>query len=252
MAKKDKKKDSDSGADASSWMVTFSDLSTLLLTFFVLLLSMSSMNERALRSAFVNFQSSSGILYFRNAARVMMPRDIVMKDIAKTLESLHLMDIRNVDEISVKDLSDDPHQDLNLLVATGNLIMIKKRPGTDDFSLIFGSKLLFDSASAELLPGAYPLLKRIAGFLKEARYRAYIDGHTDNVPIRSEEFESNDELSLARALSVLTYMVKTEDVPPAKVSMGAYGSSYPMANNDAEAGRAMNRRVEMIFRKIKP
>jgi chemotaxis protein MotB len=86
--------------------------------------------------------------------------------------------------------------------------------------------------------------------LKQADFRAFIDGHTDNVPLSADRFSSNDQLSLARATSVMNYLINRCAVPPEKLALGGYGSSHPMADNSIPAGRAMNRRVEIIFEKI--
>ena len=239
-----KESQENSGESSGSWMVTFSDLSTLLLTFFVLLLSMSSMDDRALKSAFVNFDRTSGILFFKEDSRIMMPRDIVIRDIAKSLESVHVLDIRNLDEIENTNYTE---QDFNFLVSSGNALWIKKRPDSDDFSFIFGSQLMFEGGSAQLKPDAYPLLQKLGDFLTSSKYQAYIDGHTDDIPINTSEFSSNEELSLERAKTILNFMVEQVKVPPEKLALGAYGGSHPLMDNDSPEGRAMNRRAEIIF-----
>ena len=246
MARK-KNKGGDEGGSSPSWMVTFSDLSTLLLTFFVLLLSMSSLNEKAIRSTFQNFEKTSGILFFKQWQKIRHDPDIVIKDIIKSLKSVYIVDVRKLDEVSKTPWK----KEFKLIVSSGNALLVKKRWNPGDFSFIFGDQLLFESGSATLKPAAYAILEKFARFLNEASYKAYVDGHTDDVPIKSAAFASNDELALARAHAVLEYLVTEGKVPPEKVALGGYGDTQPLASNDTPEGRRLNRRVEVIFEKIK-
>ncbi len=245
MARKKNKTESEGGS--ASWMVTFSDLSTLLLTFFVLLLSMSSLNEKAIRSTFQNFDKTSGILFFKESQKVRKNPDMIINEIVKSLKSVYIADVRRLDEVSKTPWK----KDFKLVVSSGNALMVKKRWNPGDFSFIFGDQLLFESGSASLKPSAYPILDTFARFLNEASYKAYIDGHTDNVPVKSSQFSSNDDLSLARAYAVLNYLATQGKVPREKLAMGAYGDTQPLAANDTPEGRQLNRRVEIIFEKIK-
>ncbi|ROR01900.1 OmpA/MotB family protein [Desulfosoma caldarium] len=245
MAKK-KKKTEDEGGGAT-WMVTFSDLSTLLLTFFVLLLSMSSLNEKAIRSTFQNFDKTSGILFFKEMQKIRKSPDMVIQDLIKSLKSVYIADVRRLDEVSKTPWK----KDFKLVVSSGNALLVKKRWNPGDFSFIFGDQLLFESGSAELKPSAYPILDKFARFLNEASYTAYVDGHTDNVPINSPEFSSNEELALARGYAVLNYLSTHGQVPSTKLALAGYGETQPLAGNDTPEGRQLNRRVEIIFEKIK-
>lgn len=245
MAKKRNKGGEENGGSAS-WMVTFSDLSTLLLTFFVLLLSMSSMNEKAIRSTFKNFDKTSGILYFKERQKVRHDPDMVMQDLIKSVKSVYIADVRRLDEVSKTPWK----KDFKLIVSSGNALLTKKRWSPGDFSFIFGDQLLFERGSATLKPAAYPILDKFARFLNEASYKAYVDGHTDDVPIRTAEFSSNEELSIARGYAVLDYLVTQGKVPPEKLALGGYGHTQPLAPNQTPEGRQLNRRVEIIFEKI--
>lgn len=229
-------------------MMTFSDLSTLLLTFFVLLISMSSLNEQALRTAFHNFDRMSGILFFRNREAVTLPENVAFKDIIKSLESVYVIDVRDIDEQTPEMISD---REFNLLVSTGNLVWYKKQEIYRSFSFIFNDELLFESGSASLNPKVFPLLNKLAAFLKESRYMVFIDGHTDNIPPSpTSAYRSNEELSIARAMAVAAYFIEQAGVPPSKIAVTGYGDLLPIADNSTPKGRALNRRVELIFRPV--
>jgi len=109
--------------------------------------------------------------------------------------------------------------------------------------------LLFDSGKAKIRPEAYPLLDKVSALLKDnmRQFNIGIEGHTDNVPIKASGWKSNWELSTARALSVLHYLVKEQGISPERLSAIGYGEYRPVASNDSRDGRKQNRRVEIVI-----
>ena len=109
--------------------------------------------------------------------------------------------------------------------------------------------LLFDSGKAKIRPEADNVLNKVAMILQEnvPQNRVGIEGHTDNVPIRFSGWKSNWELSSARALSVLHYLVEEKGIAPERLSAIGYGEFYPVAANDTKDGRHKNRRVEIVI-----
>jgi chemotaxis protein MotB len=226
--------------EVPSWMVTFSDLATLLLTFFVLLLSMSSMDDKSLRSLFTNFTSSCGILNFKELGEVYRPRDVMIDGIYQRLK----------DSLVIK-RSDDPvdiptEVENTILKESGGKVVMQEIEG--GFKLVFGHKLMFDSGKAEIKDEMKPILDLVAKFINSSSFQVYIDGHTDNIPIHSREFPSNTSLSLTRAYNVMNYLIKEGGVPSAFLALGGYGEKHPVVSNDEPSGREQNRRVEMIFK----
>lgn len=109
--------------------------------------------------------------------------------------------------------------------------------------------VLFDSGKAKIRPEASSILDKVAGVLKEnvPQLNVGIEGHTDNRPIRFSGWKSNWELSTARALSVLHYLVDEKGISPERVSAIGYGEYRPVATNDTKEGRQLNRRVEIVI-----
>lgn len=108
--------------------------------------------------------------------------------------------------------------------------------------------LLFDSGRAQIRREAYPLLDKVSSVLKEMpEFNVGIEGHTDNQPIMHSGWKSNWELSSARALSVLHYLVNEKGISPSRLSAIGYGEYRPVASNDARQGRQLNRRVEIVI-----
>jgi len=114
--------------------------------------------------------------------------------------------------------------------------------------ITFVADILFDSGKDKIRPEAYNVLDKVARVLNEniPDYNIGIEGHTDNQPIKYSGWKSNWELSTARALSVLHYMVDLKDLAPDRVQAIGYGEYRPVTSNDSVEGRKMNRRVEIV------
>ncbi|MCM8763399.1 MAG: OmpA family protein [Candidatus Omnitrophica bacterium] len=115
--------------------------------------------------------------------------------------------------------------------------------------ITFVADILFDSGKAKIRNEAYPILDKVARVLVEnvPQFNIGIEGHTDNEPIKYSGWKSNWELSTARALSVLHYLVDEKGVNPERISAIGYGEYKPVATNDTKEGRRLNRRVEVVI-----
>lgn len=236
--KKGNNEDTQGGIPA--WMVTFSDLATLLLTFFVLLLSMSSMDDKSLKSLFTNFTSACGILNFKEYGEVYRPKEILIEGIYQRLKDSLV--IKRAD-----DPADIPSEsgETFLKEIGGQVVMEDIQNG---FKFVFGHKLTFESGSAEIKEEMKPVLAQVAKFINASSYQVYIDGHTDNIPSKSTAYPTNEDLSLARAANIMLYLVNEERVPSDTIALGGYGEYHSIYPNDTLIGRQNNRRVEMIFK----
>jgi len=107
-----------------------------------------------------------------------------------------------------------------------------------------GEQILYDLGKAELRPEAYPVLAVVGIALRETAVDVQIAGHTDTLPINTKEFPSNWELSSARAMSVVQYLIKNAAVPPEILGAAGYGEFRPIAPNTSAENRQRNRRVE--------
>jgi len=115
--------------------------------------------------------------------------------------------------------------------------------------ITFVADVLFDSGKAKIRSEAYSLLDKVAVVLKEnvPQFSVGIEGHTDNQPIKVSGWKSNWELSTARALSVLHYLGEKKGIKPERLSAIGYGEYRPVASNDTNEGRQLNRRVEIVI-----
>lgn len=231
-------------AKPTSWMVTFSDLSTLLLTFFVLLLSMSTMDRKTLKSMFHNFTASCGILHFKEYGEIYRPKMVLMQGLNEKLKDSLV--VKRADEFP-KDIISPKEE--KTFEETGNSVVVENFKG--GFKLVFGHQMLFPTGSAEIQEESRPLLEKIGSFMRNSDYQVYIDGHTDNIPMRGGRYSSNGELSLARAYNLMEYFVTKENISPLSIALAGYGELHPVDSHNTPEGRSKNRRVEMIFKSQK-
>lgn len=222
-------------------MITFSDLSTLLLTFFVLLLSMSSMDDKTLKSMFHNFSAGSGVLFFKEYGEIYRPKFALIEGLYENLKDAVV--VRKAADVAAEGV---PSTSEDRAEETGTSLIVENFKG--GFKLIFGHRLLFSVGSAEINENMLPVLEKIGTFMRNSDYQVYIDGHTDNVPMRGDKYSSNEELSLARAFSLMEHFVREHKISPLSMALAGYGDLHPADLNQTPEGRNKNRRVEIIFK----
>jgi chemotaxis protein MotB len=223
-----------------TWMVTFADMTTLLLTFFVLLVSMSSMDNKSLKSSFTNFTNASGFLNFKELGEIYRSKDVMIKGIYEKIKDMPTIK-RSDDPVEIPADADEI-----FMKETGGQIAMQNVEG--GFKLVFGHKIMFESGKADIKEEMKPILDEVAKFIKASYFQVYIDGHTDDIPISNKEFSSNTILSLNRAYNVIKYLVEEGKVGADSLSLGGYGEKHPIESNATPPGRDKNRRVEMIFK----
>ncbi len=229
------------GPDPNAWMITFSDLVTLLLTFFVMLLSMSTMDMQRVQKIMSNFTGGSGVLEFTDMGAISpyeeQLRALTKLDMNQLPEDELLLDVflgRKVHGATA--IFDDLTKDIRL------------RKTAKGVALIFGSRLLFDSGQAVLKKEAAAALELAAKIINQIDRPVSIEGHTDSAPLRnSNMYPSNWELSLARALAVRDYLVGQAEVNSLRIRVAALADSRPLGDNATEEGRLLNRRIEIVF-----
>ncbi len=240
-SKRDNKKAGGDEVDPNAWMATFADLLMLLLTFFVLLLTMKSMDAGKVREIFV---------------RTYGPLDYFMKD--EYVDPLNEFDhyVKSV-VITTSDALEKAFELLEGIEPISN----RKKPVLNLRDLIeitedekgviitLEADELFASGEAEIHSDRLDVLDSIGRLFQYAANDILIMGHTDNVPLGSSRFASNWELSAYRALNVLYYLTDSIGLKAERLAAGGFGDTIPRYANDLPENRAKNRRVEFILRK---
>ncbi|MBL4759244.1 MAG: flagellar motor protein MotB [Mariprofundaceae bacterium] len=219
--------------NSEAWMTTFADLISLMLTFFILLISMSTMDKTGLS----DIESS-----FRKAVSVLNAGDKTELQIMPPFEMQKL--------ISAKELMLAMRQ--NSMVLLQNSVLKHKVKGIiikDRLYLRIPDAVLFEKGSAKLKPDHANAIKKLAQMLAMSPGRISIQGHTNIDPdLSGSQFSDPWALSLARAASVL-HILEDEGVNPARLSLVGYGPSRPVSTEATPFGRSKNRRVDIVVYK---
>ena len=236
MARKKKQKAEDSGAGLG-WLVTFADLVTLLLTFFVLLLSMSTMDRSILQEIAISFVGVEGLAPHKGAGKIPTKFQFVEHEIENPATVFqHLQRIKDIlfpDEILPDGMARS--------TLDKNLEILQRPEGV---ALVLSDELLFATGKSELMEENKKILSEFAAFLAAVPVPVNVSGYTDNIPGRTKD---NYTLSAERAMAVLTYFLGL-GFAPERFSVSAYGETSPLADNSSPQGQAKNRRVEILLK----
>ena len=226
---KKKPEEEDDAPSSPAWMATFADMMTLLMCFFILILSFSSMELDKFKMAMGSLQGALGTL---GVQKKLLPDQSWFSPNTQNTDQIKENSILDHIEKMRKQIKKEGLEDKISIEEEGGEVYIQMK---DD--------MMFHSGKAELKPTYFNLLSLIAKtFLADAK-QIRIEGHTDNIPIQTKEYQSNWELSIQRALNVVRYFVNHENIHPAKLIIAGYGEHKPIAANDSPSNRAKNRRV---------
>lgn len=231
MAKKKKNITIKQGLDG--WVMTYGDMMSLLLTFFVLIVSFSSMQETKFEQAVNSLHEAFGVL--KSAESVIFFEQPLIPNHNPTDEEAEVIyEVRNVERFLLEKGVDDR-------------VEVEMKEGQVRFRI--DAPFLFESGTATLRSASLEVLATMEEFFRKFPYQVRVEGHTDNVPIHSALFPSNWELSAGRAVSVARYFQEM-GMPPDRISATGFGEYRPIADNATTVGREKNRRVE-IFLELK-
>lgn len=214
---------------SGNWLVTYSDMVTLLLVFFVVLYTLTPGIDE---SIFDNF-----ISYFQNSIGVIDNTSVLEKNTENAQSDYRIAVVEKwkvvEDFLENRDLSDQ--------------VDIEMIP--EGVKVTLSDSLTFNSGSSELLPAARDVLEEIAAVFDSEVEEAEVQGHTDSVPVAANSYyRSNWHLGAARGVSVLNFIQERSDMEPERYKASSFGEYRPVADNETPAGRRLNRRVEIYVR----
>lgn len=260
-----KKRPEDPPKGAPAWQSTFSDLMNLLLCFFVLLFSMSTVDAEKFQLVIASLSSSISIMpaggtsigdgkligagvsqlefldkYYNDLANSKSHTKSTTegedKNAEEQYEQMELSESEKMSEEIEKQLENTSLEDA-----------VDVDFNAEYVQLSLNGALLFESGKAEIMQEAYPVVNKISTILASYQNNLIeVEGHTDNVPVSSRSrFESNDVLSMYRALSVADYIRSNTNLDPSHIKSSGRGDYDPVADNTTADGRTRNRRVEI-------
>jgi chemotaxis protein MotB len=229
--------------DSERWMVTYADMITLLLVFFIILYSMSSLQldrfNALVQSLKTAFQGNAIVNQSMNppTTNYSIPME-TDNQIKKTTESQK--DKQKLDKLYTQLENYIKQNHLESDVELENM--------TTGVQVTVKDHILFDLGKANIKPDAEPILKKLGGILTVVDNHIRVEGYTDNHPIGSgSPFASNWDLSGARAENVMLYLINVDKIKPERMSFVGFGEYAPRVPNDTEAHKAMNRRVNIVI-----
>lgn len=246
---------------APNWIVTFADLATLLLTFFILLLSYSEMDVEKYKKMAGSLAGAFGSSVIQDDAVGGSPLTLIESDtpppVAADTPTLEADQPELIDDsprgggsiteipAGITRLATSLIRELESEVASG---AINVRYDTERVVIRFAEDATFQSGSAELKPEMRPIIERVVDVLAECSGDVVVSGYTDDRPIVSSRYRSNWDLSAARAVSVVHELVMNRKVPAERVVAAGRAETNPLVPNVSAENRARNRRVEITVR----
>lgn len=269
-----KRKEQPPEEGSPAWMATFSDLMNLLLCFFVLLFASSTMDEGKIQKIAASFDNvtfsvidqgsislvdggmlSGGVSQVPDAEAVLTEAGQNIESNSGENPSSSSTDAEKLSDEDLKaeldkrgeEQSEEMYDEIMQMAESYSIDDIVNIDYNEQYvELDLNGSILFASGSAQIREDSKLFLQKVASILSKYRYCIIeIEGHTDNVPIHSAQYENNRELSAERARNVYEYIMTQGDFIDANMKIAGYGDSRPVASNATEEGRAKNRRVSI-------
>lgn len=232
-----KKKKQEGHNNSERWLLSYSDFMTLLMILFVVLFAMSNVDKAKFKqlSDSLRVTMGGGKSIVANEDAVPITEDVkqMETDLTEKAEEAKLQDLKKqVDAYLEK-----------------NGMKSNVTTKIDERGLVvsLNDTIFFDTGRAEIKPESQKKLIEIGKILNQLNNYMRIEGHTDNVPIRNDQFSSNWQLSCIRAANVTELLISNCGIPPEKLYPAGYGEYRPVADNTTDDGKARNRRVDIII-----
>lgn len=262
-------------AGAPLWLATFADLMSLLMCFFVLLLSFATMDAAKFKKVAESLENAFGVQKDIVAVEIPMGTSIIAQHFSpaqtkptpieeikqSTNQQATKLDVsvEDMEEVKqkmlqakmgeIEDQAEEIESSLAQEIGEG-LVSVE----TEGLKIIIriNEKGSFPSGTAILKAGFEPVMEKITEAVNDSKGTVHVAGHTDNIPISTDWYRSNWELAAGRAVTVADYMLKTKGTDRNRIVVEGYADTKPLVENDTAQNRAINRRVEIIITQEDP
>lgn len=230
------------GGGGMRWLLTYADLITLLMVFFVVMYAMSSVDAKKYETISASLRQA---LHVEGSANSVIADRMgqLQIDVSKPSDQTNVQDIKLQEDVEFKKVIDIIKNNSTAEESQSVQFSIDER----GLVISFLDTLLFDLGRADIRAEAYPVLDRLALAIKGSPRTMRIEGHTDNLPIATVQFPSNWELSAARAITVTRYFITKYNIDPRRLSATGFGEYRPVASNSLDEDRRKNRRVDIVI-----
>jgi chemotaxis protein MotB len=254
-------------ASIPAWVMTFADLMSLLMCFFVLLLSFAEMDATKFKQIAESMEKAFGVQRKVPAVDIPMGTSPIFDKFSPGVpQPTPLDEVRqttSADDPNLRTFTSDAMAQVTQAIEaqmekTAQLLksalanelaqgMLQLEQGQKRLVIRIEERGSFNSGSAELSPAFVEMVQRIGTSLGQIPGEVSVEGHTDEIPIRTARFQSNWDLSAARAASVANALLRSQGVQPPRLRVQGYAETRPRVANDSAANRATNRRVEIVL-----
>jgi len=253
---------------APAWVTTFADLMSLLMTFFVLLLSFSEMDVQKYKQVAGSLREAFGVQRLIESKIMPKGTSIIAQEFSPGKPTPSPIDeIRqqttdetkdNLDfsesEFKGKDETEEEQKTSAQAMHILEMLREEVEQGLLDVEARLGKTIIriqekgsFPSGSADLIVLFEPVMKKISDVVSETKGNIMVGGHTDDIPISTPRFRSNWELSAARSVTVVHHLLQYNELDQSRILVQGHADSRPLVPNDSPATRARNRRVELTI-----
>ena len=229
-----KKRVDEEHENSERWLLTYSDLITLLLGLFVILYAMSKVDAKkyaevaaALGGAFGGSKGEKIVVVERNGGLLPVPMPVMPKE--------H------------QEVQKEVEKALQHNIESGLITLSTNERG---LTVHVSEELGFASGSADAKAEMFRVLDTLVAILRRLPHDIRVEGHTDDIPINTPVFRSNWHLSVARAVNVAYYLIESQGLNPEKISVAGFGEFHPLVPNTSGANRARNRRVDIVILQV--
>ena len=243
-----KKKDEDEGG-GDDWLTTFADMATLLMSFFVLILSFAELDVIKYKAVVGSMKQALGV-DAKEMEFLKSPTE--KKDSTKRDTPATTSGDKSIDAMLMQQITTQARlirEQLSEFVQE-SLVAVEEK--TDELIIRIPERGVFPSGSAILDPSYRPVLHRIRDALRQADGEILVSGHTDDRPINNPLYRNNWDLSVRRAASVVSVILEEDLLSPARVSAHGFADQRPLVPNSDDRSRQLNRRVEISVQRKKP
>lgn len=250
---KRRKKDKNRGG-SPKWLSTYSDMITLILVFFILLFSMSSIDAQRFEAVSQSFQNRAifdflpSAIPFEHQTNEDHPDEVEIP--AGNKENKNKDTEKEINESDKEESLDGLLDDVESFLDSNQLNnVITANRSEEGVVLVLQESILFETGEADILDSAVPFLNHVGQFLEKMPNKVRVEGHTDSRPITSYRYPSNWELSAARAGTVIRYLTNEFDLQHDRFFTVGYADTRPIVPNTSEQNWGKNRRVEIVILK---
>ncbi|MBA3823820.1 MAG: flagellar motor protein MotB [Ktedonobacterales bacterium] len=230
MARKKKAAPKENG---ERWLLTYADLITLLMVFFVMLFAMSKTDVQKFNALAASLRRAFNVNVLQGQQPVSISPDNGGSSL-NVIEQQNLQQIEHILEQVRQSISANPNQ-------------ISAQVTKDGIAVTISGALLFYNGTNQIKPDGIKLLGSLATYLKGLPNDIRVEGHTDDIPVESAQYPTNWELSSARAVAVVRFLVDINQLPPKRLSAVGFGQYQPIVPNDSREHREANRRAVLVI-----